>query len=41
LTGPAIIEHPGTNIVVLTGQIARIDEYRHTHILIKPGTRAM
>ncbi len=35
LAGPAIIEHPGTNIVVLTGQTARIDAWRHTHILIK------
>jgi N-methylhydantoinase A len=30
--GPAIIEHPGTTIVVHTGQEARIDEFRHTHI---------
>ncbi len=28
--GPAIIEHPGTNIVVLAGQTARIDDDRHT-----------
>lgn len=35
LAGPAIIEHPGTTIVVLAGQRARIDEYRHTRILIK------
>ena len=35
LVGPAIIEHPGTNIVVLRGQTARIDDWRHTHILIK------
>jgi N-methylhydantoinase A len=32
--GPAIIEHPGTNIVVLAGQTARIDDDRHTHIMI-------
>ncbi|HMN84072.1 MAG TPA: hydantoinase/oxoprolinase family protein [Burkholderiaceae bacterium] len=34
ITGPAIIEHPGTTIVVLTGQTARIDDWRHTHIAI-------
>jgi N-methylhydantoinase A/oxoprolinase/acetone carboxylase beta subunit len=31
--GPAIIEHPGTTIVVLAGQTASIDEQRHTHIV--------
>ena len=35
VAGPAIIEHPGTTIVVLTGQRARIDSYRHTHITIQ------
>ena len=30
--GPALIEHPGTTIVVLTGQRARVDDYRHLHI---------
>ena len=34
IEGPAIIEHPGTNIVVFDGQMARIDRYRHTHILL-------
>ncbi len=34
LAGPAIIEHPGTTIVVLAGQRARIDDYRHTHIIM-------
>ncbi len=38
--GPAVIEHPGTTIVVLDGQSARIDEYRHTHILTRAGTRS-
>ena len=33
IPGPAVIEHPGTTIVVHRGQIATIDEYRHTHIL--------
>jgi len=39
LAGPAVIEHPGTTIVVLTGQTARIDDFRHTRILtgIAPG----
>jgi N-methylhydantoinase A len=32
IDGPAIIEHPGTTIVVLAGQHASIDEHRHTHI---------
>ncbi len=32
IEGPAIIEHPGTTIVVLSGQSARIDAFRHTHI---------
>ncbi|WP_421998598.1 hydantoinase/oxoprolinase family protein [Reyranella sp.] len=34
LEGPAVIEHPGTTIVVLAGQSADIDAFRHTHILI-------
>jgi N-methylhydantoinase A len=33
ITGPAVIEHPGTTIVVLQGQTANIDEQRHTHII--------
>src|SRR5690606_26659090 len=32
LDGPVVIEHPGTTIVVLSGQHARIDEYRNTHV---------
>lgn len=34
LEGPAVIEHPGTTIVVLSGQTARIDEQRHTHVTL-------
>jgi N-methylhydantoinase A len=34
MTGPVIIEHPGTTIVVLAGQTASIDEQRHTHIVL-------
>ena len=34
LAGPVIIEHPGTTIVVLAGQWARVDEQRHTHIIV-------
>ena len=34
IAGPAIIEHPGTTIVVLAGYTARIDDQRHTHIAI-------
>lgn len=37
IAGPAVIEHPGTTIVVLDGQTARIDPYRHTHILTSDG----
>jgi N-methylhydantoinase A len=33
VAGPAIIEHPGTTIVVLAGQTANIDDQRHTHIV--------
>jgi N-methylhydantoinase A len=38
--GPAIIEHPGTNIVVLAGQTARIDDDRHTRIMIGNARKA-
>ena len=38
--GPAIIEHPGTTIVVLRGQTARIDEFRHTHIAVAGAARS-
>ena len=34
IEGPAVIEHPGTTIVVLAGQSARIDAFLHTHIAI-------
>lgn len=34
INGPAVIEHPGTTIVILAGQSARIDAFRHTHIAI-------
>jgi N-methylhydantoinase A len=34
LAGPAIIEHPGTTIVVLSGQQAHIDSFRHTHVTL-------
>ncbi len=40
IAGPAIIEHPGTTIVVLTGQRAEIDAFRHTHILLHNDARA-
>ncbi len=35
LKGPALIEHPGTTIVVLINQIAKIDKFKHTHIHLK------
>jgi N-methylhydantoinase A len=38
LTGPAVIEHPGTTIVVLDGQRVRIDEWRNAHL--HPSGRA-
>ena len=34
INGPAVIEHPGTTIVILAGQSARIDAFRHTHVAI-------
>jgi N-methylhydantoinase A len=37
IEGPAVIEHPGTTIVVLDGQTASIDPYRHTHIRVGQG----
>lgn len=43
LEGPAIIEHPGTTIVILSGQQAHIDSFGHTHISTgddKGGDRA-
>ena len=32
LDGPAIIEQPGTTVVLQTGQTARIDDFGHLHI---------
>ena len=32
IEGPAIIEHPGTTIVLHIGQTMKIDNFRHTHI---------
>lgn len=32
LEGPAVVDHPGTTIVVPTGSVASIDEYRNTII---------
>lgn len=40
IRGPAIIEHPGTTIVVLAGQSASIDDHRHTHIRVGAGEGA-
>jgi N-methylhydantoinase A len=34
INGPAVIEHPGTTIVILAGQSASIDAFRHTHITV-------
>jgi N-methylhydantoinase A len=39
IAGPAIIEHPGTTIVVHTGQEAMIDAFRHTHIATSANTK--
>lgn len=33
ITGPAVIEHPSTTIVIHTGQSARIDEFGNTRIV--------
>ncbi len=32
IDGPAIIEQPGTTVVLQTGQAARVDEFGHLHI---------
>jgi N-methylhydantoinase A len=37
VTGPGILEHPGTTIVLLEGQDARIDERGHTRITVSGG----
>jgi N-methylhydantoinase A len=34
LTGPAVIEHPGTTVVLHSGHTARIDEFGNTRITI-------
>jgi len=39
IAGPAVIEHPGTTIVVLAGQTATIDNQRHTHIATAAASR--
>jgi N-methylhydantoinase A len=39
IVGPAIIEHPGTTILVLRGQAATIDDYRNTRIAIQSAER--
>ncbi len=33
IAGPAVIEHPGTTIVLHSGQRARIDDFGNTHIV--------
>lgn len=38
LEGPLVIEHPGTTIVALAGQRVRIDEWRHTRLML-PSVR--
>ncbi len=38
--GPAIVEQPGTTVVVLTGQSARVDTFGHIHITGGAGTGA-
>jgi N-methylhydantoinase A len=40
IAGPAVIEHPGTTIVVLAGQTATIDDQRHTHIATAVASRS-
>ena len=40
IAGPAVIEHPGTTIVVLAGQTATIDNQRHTHIATAAASRS-
>jgi len=40
IAGPAVIEHPGTTIVVLAGQTASVDDQRHTHIATAAASRS-
>jgi len=40
IAGPAVIEHPGTTIVVLAGQAASVDDQRHTHIATAAARRS-
>jgi N-methylhydantoinase A len=37
ITGPAIIEQPGTTVVLLTGQAAKIDDFGHIHVTGNAG----
>jgi len=37
ITGPAIIEQPGTTVVLLTGQAAQIDDFGHIHVTGNAG----
>lgn len=37
LDGPAIVEQPGTTLVLLAGQTARIDDFGHLHIAGNAG----
>jgi N-methylhydantoinase A len=39
LEGPLVIEHPGTTIVALAGQRVRIDEWRHTRLILSAARR--
>jgi N-methylhydantoinase A len=34
ISGPAVIEHPGTTVVVHSGHTARIDELGNTRIVL-------
>ena len=38
LAGPAVIEHPGTTVVLHSGQTARIDEFGNTRIATNKGS---
>jgi N-methylhydantoinase A len=38
LSGPAVIEHAGTTVVLHSGQTARIDEFGNTRIAMNKGT---
>jgi N-methylhydantoinase A len=40
IVGPAIVEQPGTTVVLLSGQQARLDEFGHLHVSAASAERS-